>query len=985
MFVTTEVRNRQMSSHMFSLDESMLEGIKSIKVCHHAPNPPVTNLPISLTASLVLVFVRLKTVASYVLELEVELGDRQFKSIKLSEVPSFLLEAFRDLRSRGMEVEGLFRKEGNWNRLKNVSSVYFGCVGIPKDCTVHDICSMIKRFFREIKTPLFAHLEPELVNIASEWEGEQRRIRLLDTILMLPPNHLGTLSYLLRQLKYFGDHHEGHHMTIENLSKVFAPTLFRDGSVYNAGKKKKRSSQQKPAFSTMRSDTELKIAIVTELIENAAKVGIKQDNYGVSRRPSDINFSKNHRRYTLQNNSSLRSSSAKPFSRNPFSKPGSLVCGDNKDKKIDRLKCKNREGRRSSSTVRDIFSSFSTKVLRRAASPGRLLLNKRTSAEVIIDEKSVENTINSRNGISSGNPDVLVTDLSEKKGDIRLNNEEEQSKIITFENEENIFEEKIRDLKSKGSSLALTNVENVTVSTQRRSRRESPCKHITANSRIKPINSSIVGVNWWPASPAFESPQISVKCLDVVKKRTSSTEVMKEEQQENVLVHKPTKSNKEDLDLNHIALSFLENYEKNRSDSERRRRHTAPLKFSSVLKRNQPNTIGTGLRNVPVRIRESSHRNDKMKRRSESLGGESSDCSQASADDDNETNCIQLIDSSTILEQKNIECRQRRAKRKKRKEKVVGANEERLYSPNLTPCSPTVSLLDDVTNEIERLEKQRQEKNEDSVDCSGILEVQPSTIINDIFPVVRTESSCSKKDDIRTSSNSVANNIIQPLNKNVQCNSSSTTDRNGVVAENCNETFKVPFLHKGKPKSNSKGLRCRSNIVSVSEEEINDETFAYSDMYKKQILTNNGGNIMKQCCGSARPSVAYIKNNNRGMVKERVNQFARLESQNLTDSFFSKSLCNSGSCEFMKPSAPPVTHGLRPAERRLTMSPPSNCSSASRTKLSDASTSSPSFSSQLDATSLANSPQSLKSVKASAYSASGSAIFTPIARRRVKY
>lgn len=33
---------------------------------------------------------------------------------------SFLLEAFRDLRSRGMDVEGIFRKEGNWNRLKNI-------------------------------------------------------------------------------------------------------------------------------------------------------------------------------------------------------------------------------------------------------------------------------------------------------------------------------------------------------------------------------------------------------------------------------------------------------------------------------------------------------------------------------------------------------------------------------------------------------------------------------------------------------------------------------------------------------------------------------------------------------------------------------------------------------------------------------------------------------------------------------------------------
>ncbi|VDD86882.1 unnamed protein product [Enterobius vermicularis] len=99
-----------------------------------------------------------------------------------------------------MDVEGIFRKEGNWNRLKNIFPVYFGCVGIPKECTVHDICSMIKRFFRELKTPLFAHLETKLIDVI--FNGEVRRRKLLDAVLMLPSSHLGTLAYLLRQLKY---------------------------------------------------------------------------------------------------------------------------------------------------------------------------------------------------------------------------------------------------------------------------------------------------------------------------------------------------------------------------------------------------------------------------------------------------------------------------------------------------------------------------------------------------------------------------------------------------------------------------------------------------------------------------------------------------------------------------------------------------------------------------------------------------------------
>lgn len=66
----------------------------------------------------------------------------------------------------------------------------------------------------------------------------------------------------------------------------------------------------------MRDDTELKITIVSELIENAAKVGV---SYICSRRPSDLSCAKNQsRRAGLQNSASLRSSSARPFTRFTF-------------------------------------------------------------------------------------------------------------------------------------------------------------------------------------------------------------------------------------------------------------------------------------------------------------------------------------------------------------------------------------------------------------------------------------------------------------------------------------------------------------------------------------------------------------------------------------------------------------------------------------------------------------------------------------------
>lgn len=82
--------------------------------------------------------------------------------------------------------------------------------------------------------------------------------------------------------------------------------------------------------------------------------------------------------------------------------------------------------------------------------------------------------------------------------------EEEQSKTITFDNEEEQSEDKsvltlVPDQSNNSSGIP-----------QRRSRRESPRKHLTYNSRVKPVGEPVIGINWWPASPAFEPSLNSV-------------------------------------------------------------------------------------------------------------------------------------------------------------------------------------------------------------------------------------------------------------------------------------------------------------------------------------------------------------------------------------------------------------------------------------------------------------------------------------------
>uniref|UniRef100_A0A0M3ISQ9 Rho-GAP domain-containing protein n=1 Tax=Ascaris lumbricoides TaxID=6252 RepID=A0A0M3ISQ9_ASCLU len=293
-----------------------------------------------------------------------------------------------------MVTEGIFRKEGNLNRIKNAWPTYFGCKPISKECTTHDICSMIKRFFRELKTPLLFSQQSELLEIASQYKGRERVEKLLDAVRQLPPGQLGTLSFLMRQLKYvrclfvfferallfpFGENHEkGHHMTTENLALVFAPTLFRHEFPAVAGKKKKGS--QENVISSMCSDYDLKATVLLDLIENAHKIGVPRDYYIASRQPSDkshlLDKARSHKISSSSRHAGLspRSSSCVPSSRHH-----ALFVNDDLPKTkslVKRSSIKNdedvklRRGRRSSSTMRELFTTISNKVLRRGLSPG---------------------------------------------------------------------------------------------------------------------------------------------------------------------------------------------------------------------------------------------------------------------------------------------------------------------------------------------------------------------------------------------------------------------------------------------------------------------------------------------------------------------------------------------------------------------------------------------------------------------------------------
>lgn len=81
--------------------------------------------------------------------------------------------------------------------------VFFGAQKIPLNFLVHDVCVWIKKFFREIKKPLFCDYSKELriIKFANDFGVDSLFKPLMALLESLPMSHMGALGYLMRCLR----------------------------------------------------------------------------------------------------------------------------------------------------------------------------------------------------------------------------------------------------------------------------------------------------------------------------------------------------------------------------------------------------------------------------------------------------------------------------------------------------------------------------------------------------------------------------------------------------------------------------------------------------------------------------------------------------------------------------------------------------------------------------------------------------------------
>ncbi|KAK5979480.1 Rho-GAP domain-containing protein [Trichostrongylus colubriformis] len=931
-------------------------------------------------------FHRLGNVLSVDVELELHVregGRNGITKLKLKQVPKFLVNAFNVIIKDGLECEGLFRREGNATRLnKNYFTVFLGEDPIPEGFTVHDVCSMVKRFFRDLRVPLLPNVAVRKALLELVKKNEKAPVTRHDFCSIfepditkrsldrsLPEAHIGTLGYLMRQLLGISRHANKHQMDAANLATVFAPTIFREKD--EKSKRKERRGSQDDVLTSVIESTQLKIAAVQLLIERANWIGLHPNCYvtSVSHQRSS-SAAASPRQPFMSTSANFKEPPPRPekkqvTKRNAPSVP--LVHDRKASLKIeDTGNVKSSTKRRSSSAFRGIINGIGDRLLKRSPSRERNKTSRRQSS-----------------------PAVVVTDALQQHR-ARLSRRPSPRYMLEFA--ESPPASGSSEIMNAGDDQGLGPLRS---SSTRTSRSRQPvavnAARLPAHKGQQIDTSGITGSHSIGRS-SYRSTEAPICRRDSGKKRggTPPKRVNK------VLKDNPVSM----LGEEYFNPSYREQHERSR------RRHTTPVKTSTALRRNQPNTRHSGLhqpkrRATVVNVHEQEKEN---RHRTGSISGTNS-CEDIEGTLTTEDS-LTLTDSSTdILTQKGHESRMRRAKRQQRRElssilqdslfdtssfqepverkdsekdrviKVsVGCSpiifprtpdisktthgsaivgETRVITPISIPPLPDDSLPDNLPTDLcispppsepqstarplmtthspsktaavvskhtplQRLVPPERNvrpfcRDDKQPQCVAFRVPSLPTRSTDSLPVLDSSSvrvgNIDSEKKRKAPSRPMSPNCLlsASLPQRVQKSSSADEDRSDRFAM---QSFNNPTSIRG----------AGSTSASINR----DEMFVPSKEMKEALLNSNCDEDMEAAIGRhlrLRPSVAFIQK--QGIVRDRVNMFRQLGNSmsvpmepvsGRSSGMSSRSSLGAGSLtgddEFVKPSAPPVTHSL---------------------------------------------------------------------------
>lgn len=149
--------------------------------------------------------------------------------------PIIVEKCIEEIESRkgALESEGIYRVSGFSDAIDELKLAFDRGDHVDfnefKYNDIHILCSLLKLYLRQLPIPLITFdIYNKLMDVTSLQNSPMSLVdRIKSCVVELPPAHYLTLKYLIDHLAKVAQYSSKNHMTPENLSIVFGPTLMR--------------------------------------------------------------------------------------------------------------------------------------------------------------------------------------------------------------------------------------------------------------------------------------------------------------------------------------------------------------------------------------------------------------------------------------------------------------------------------------------------------------------------------------------------------------------------------------------------------------------------------------------------------------------------------------------------------------------------------------------------------------------------------------
>lgn len=147
-------------------------------------------------------------------------------------VPVLIDKCINFIYAYGSMTEGIYRKVGSSSNVQKLLKLFrtdaFAVELTRGEYSEHDASSCLKKFMRELPTPLLALQGMQFIAV-SDMRNEQEKVKCYQELLeRLPSVEYQTLKKIVGHLHFIESQKIRNKMNIDNLSMVWGPTLIRN-------------------------------------------------------------------------------------------------------------------------------------------------------------------------------------------------------------------------------------------------------------------------------------------------------------------------------------------------------------------------------------------------------------------------------------------------------------------------------------------------------------------------------------------------------------------------------------------------------------------------------------------------------------------------------------------------------------------------------------------------------------------------------------